>query len=264
MKHSRTDGQQTGWFMHKRGKQWVYGCSLLVAGMVALAGPQPVFAEEENVTEQSSVAVDKSQIVVQGGEKLTNVEPETSTIVAEEVAMEVENPVVETTTSGKEVAEFESPATLNPATDTAIVSEDKAEPADDLAVSVPTTTDLVESRAAENQAATTTGFQTNLEGLTYDSSVWEVRADGLYSNALGKGDNFLFSESTAGNFVFETDVTFLQDAGAASLLFRSNNDPNNLKSYVVNLDGHSHKVKFWRWAEANLIEEKEVAGRKRR
>lgn len=76
MKHSRTDGQQTGWFMHKRGKQWVYGCSLLVAGMVALAGPQPVFAEEANVTEQSSVAVDKSQIVVQGGEKLTNVEHE--------------------------------------------------------------------------------------------------------------------------------------------------------------------------------------------
>ncbi|CYT97513.1 DUF1080 domain-containing protein [Streptococcus suis] len=267
MNHSRTDGQQKGWFMHKRGKQWVYGCSLLVAGMVVLAGPQPVFAEETNVTNQSVASVDQSQLDVQDGDKVsstveaTNAEPETPAIVAEEVAMVVENPVVETTTSGDKMAELESPATLNPATDTAIVSEDKAEPADELAVTVPTTTDLVESRAAEEQAATTTGFQTNLEGLTYDSSVWEVRADGLYSNALGKGDNFLFSESTAGNFVFETDVTFLQDAGAASLLFRSNNDPNNLKSYVVNLDGHSHKVKFWRWAEANLIEEKEVAAR---
>ncbi|HEL1930181.1 TPA: GH32 C-terminal domain-containing protein [Streptococcus suis] len=267
MNHSRTDGQQTGWFMHKRGKQWVYGCSLLVAGMVVLAGPQPVFAEEANVTNQSVASADQSQLDVQDGDKVsstveaTNAEPETPAIVAEEVAMVVENPVVETTTSGDKMAELESPATLNPATDTAIVSEDKAEPADELAVTVPTTTDLVESRAAEEQAATTTGFQTNLEGLTYDSSVWEVRADGLYSNALGKGDNFLFSESTAGNFVFETDVTFLQDAGAASLLFRSNNDPNNLKSYVVNLDGHSHKVKFWRWAEANLIEEKEVAAR---
>nr|WP_105141634.1 GH32 C-terminal domain-containing protein [Streptococcus suis] len=267
MNHSRTDGQQKGWFMHKRGKQWVYGCSLLVAGMVVLAGPQPVFAEETNVTNQSVASVDQSQLDVQDGDKVsstveaTNAEPETPAIVAEEVAMVVENPVVEATTSGDKMAELESPATLNPATDTAIVSEDKAEPADELAVTVPTTTDLVESRAAEEQAATTTGFQTNLEGLTYDSSVWEVRADGLYSNALGKGDNFLFSESTAGNFVFETDVTFLQDAGAASLLFRSNNDPNNLKSYVVNLDGHSHKVKFWRWAEANLIEEKEVAAR---
>ncbi|HEL1623415.1 TPA: GH32 C-terminal domain-containing protein [Streptococcus suis] len=267
MNHSRTDGQQTGWFMHKRGKQWVYGCSLLVAGMAVLAGPQPVFAEEANVTNQSVASADQSQLDVQDGDKVsstveaTNAEPETPAIVAEEVAMVVENPVVETTTSGDKMAELESPATLNPATDTAIVSEDKAEPADELAVTVPTTTDLVESRAAEEQAATTTGFQTNLEGLTYDSSVWEVRADGLYSNALGKGDNFLFSESTAGNFVFETDVTFLQDAGAASLLFRSNNDPNNLKSYVVNLDGHSHKVKFWRWAEANLIEEKEVAAR---
>ncbi|HEL2059927.1 TPA: GH32 C-terminal domain-containing protein [Streptococcus suis] len=267
MNHSRTDGQQKGWFMHKRGKQWVYGCSLLVAGMVVLAGPQPVFAEEANVTNQSVASADQSQLDVQDGDKVsstveaTNAEPETPAIVAEEVAMVVENPVVETTTSGDKMAELESPATLNPATDTAIVSEDKAEPADELAVTVPTTTDLVESRAAEEQAATTTGFQTNLEGLTYDSSVWEVRADGLYSNALGKGDNFLFSESTAGNFVFETDVTFLQDAGAASLLFRSNNDPNNLKSYVVNLDGHSHKVKFWRWAEANLIEEKEVAAR---
>lgn len=267
MNHSRTDGQQKGWFMHKRGKQWVYGCSLLVAGMVVLAGPQPVFAEEANVTNQSVASADQSQLDVQDGDKVsstveaTNAEPETPAIVAEEVAMVVENPVVETTTSGDKMAELESPATLNPATNTAIVSEDKAEPADELAVTVPTTTDLVESRAAEEQAATTTGFQTNLEGLTYDSSVWEVRADGLYSNALGKGDNFLFSESTAGNFVFETDVTFLQDAGAASLLFRSNNDPNNLKSYVVNLDGHSHKVKFWRWAEANLIEEKEVAAR---
>ncbi|HEL1615073.1 TPA: GH32 C-terminal domain-containing protein [Streptococcus suis] len=267
MNHSRTDGQQKGWFMHKRGKQWVYGCSLLVAGMVVLAGPQPVFAEEANVTNQSVASVDQSQLDVQDGDKVsstveaTNAESETPAIVAEEVAMVVENPVVETTTSGDKMAELESPATLNPTTNTAIVSEDKAEPADELAVTVPTTTDLVESRAAEEQAATTTGFQTNLEGLTYDSSVWEVRADGLYSNALGKGDNFLFSESTAGNFVFETDVTFLQDAGAASLLFRSNNDPNNLKSYVVNLDGHSHKVKFWRWAEANLIEEKEVAAR---
>ncbi|HEL1982097.1 TPA: GH32 C-terminal domain-containing protein [Streptococcus suis] len=267
MNHSRTDGQQKGWFMHKRGKQWVYGCSLLVAGMVVLAGPQPVFAEEANVTNQSVASVDQSQLDVQDGDKVsstveaTNAESETPAIVAEEVAMVVENPVVETTTSGDKMAELESPATLNPTTNTAIVSEDKAEPADELAVTVPTTTDLVESRAAEEQAATTTGFQTNLEGLTYDSSVWEVRADGLYSNALGKGDNFLFSESTAGNFVFETDVTFLQDAGAASLLFRSNNNPNNLKSYVVNLDGHSHKVKFWRWAEANLIEEKEVAAR---
>ncbi|HEL1629547.1 TPA: GH32 C-terminal domain-containing protein [Streptococcus suis] len=267
MNHSRTDGQQKGWFMHKRGKQWVYGCSLLVAGMVVLAGPQPVFAEEANVTEQSAAAVDQSQIErqvsdkVTATEEVTTAEPETPAIVAEEAATVGEDSVVERTTSGDKMAEFESPVTLNPATDTAIVSEDKAEPADELAVTVPTTTDLVESRAAEEQAATTTGFQTNLEGLTYDSSVWEVRADGLYSNALGKGDNFLFSESTAGNFVFETDVTFLQDAGAASLLFRSNNDPNNLKSYVVNLDGHSHKVKFWRWAEANLIEEKEVAAR---
>ncbi|WP_153052885.1 KxYKxGKxW signal peptide domain-containing protein, partial [Streptococcus suis] len=83
MNHSRTDGQQKGWFMHKRGKQWVYGCSLLVAGMVVLAGPQPVFAEETNVTNQSVASVDQSQLDVQDGDKVsstveaTNAEPET-------------------------------------------------------------------------------------------------------------------------------------------------------------------------------------------
>lgn len=72
-------------------------------------------------------------------------------------------------------------------------------------------------------------------------------------------DNFLYSDSTGKNFVYQTDVTFLQNSGAASLVFRSNNDATNFKGYVVNLDGNSHKVKFMRWGEANLIDEKEIA-----
>lgn len=34
------------WFMHKRGKQWIYGCGVLVCGMVLGTVATPVMADE--------------------------------------------------------------------------------------------------------------------------------------------------------------------------------------------------------------------------
>ena len=83
----------------------------------------------------------------------------------------------------------------------------------------------------------------------------------MYSNAVDKGDCFAFSKTTAKNFVYSTDVTFKKNQGAAALIFRSNNNLDNKECYAVNIDGYSHKCKFWLWQENSdyqLIDEKEV------
>ena len=92
-------------------------------------------------------------------------------------------------------------------------------------------------------------YKTNLTGLTSTSGVWEVTDDGLHSNASGLGDSFLYSESFAGDFVFSTDVKFLSDGGAASLLFRSGSSRSNRNSYAVNFDIGNKAGKFWRWVD---------------
>ena len=93
------------------------------------------------------------------------------------------------------------------------------------------------------------------------NGVWEVREQGLYSDARGKGDSFLYSQSQGKDFVYSTDVTFLSKEGAAALIFRSNNNPNNKSSYAVNIDGGSNNVKFWRWQggrDYQFINEKHI------
>ena len=84
---------------------------------------------------------------------------------------------------------------------------------------------------------------------THGSGVWEARDNGLYSNAVDKGDAFLYSKTTGDNFVYSTDVTFLRNQGAASLLFR-NADPNgHSECYVANIDAGSKRCKLWRWED---------------
>ena len=73
------------------------------------------------------------------------------------------------------------------------------------------------------------------------------------SNAVDKGDCFAFSKTTAKNFVYSTDVTFKRNQGAATLIFRSNNNLDNKECYAVNIDGGSHKCKLWRWQEIAII-----------
>lgn len=92
-------------------------------------------------------------------------------------------------------------------------------------------------------------YKTNLTGLVSTSGVWEVTDEGLHSNAVGLGDSFLYSESFAGDFVFSTNVKFLSDGGAASLLFRSGSSNSNRNSYAVNFDIGNKAGKFWRWVD---------------
>ncbi|MBR0280862.1 MAG: GH32 C-terminal domain-containing protein, partial [Oscillibacter sp.] len=103
----------------------------------------------------------------------------------------------------------------------------------------------------------TDGFQYNnniaaadLSDLsTEGSGVWEARADGLYSNAIDKGDAFLYSAKTDANFVYSTDVKFLQERGAAALLFRNANANGHDECYAANIDAASKRCKLWRWAD---------------
>ena len=69
-----------------------------------------------------------------------------------------------------------------------------------------------------------------------DNAVWEVKDDGLYSNAAGKGNSFLYSQAKGSNFVYATDVHFAKEEGAAALIFRSTNDSGIKNCYAANLD----------------------------
>lgn len=108
----------------------------------------------------------------------------------------------------------------------------------------------------------TESYKTDLSGLkSAENGTWEVKEEGLYSNALGKGDCFLYSDTQGSNFVYSTDVTFKQNTGAAALTFRSKNMTGTKDGYVVNLDAGSKMCKFWRWKDGvadQLINEKEV------
>lgn len=257
------------WYMHKSGKKWVYGCSLLVCGL--LLGGVTGLAKADEVTvpntqtevvassPEESEADNSSQPLeampentVNQGAKDTNLAPEENTVEAADSLAQQES-------SDNAVAE----ATDTPSAETtAPASSDQTQ---QVATSDLVTANQANSKAAKKLVATNltqapqSAYHTNLQGLSYDATVWQEGENGLYSNAVGKGDNFLYSDSTGKNFVYQTDVTFLQNSGAASLVFRSNNDAANFKGYVVNLDGNSHKVKFMRWGEANLIDEKEIA-----
>ncbi|MCR0349648.1 DUF1080 domain-containing protein [Erysipelotrichaceae bacterium AF15-26LB] len=98
-----------------------------------------------------------------------------------------------------------------------------------------------------NEVALDDRYHTNLNDLSYTSGTWEIREDGLYSNAAGKGDSFLYTKSEGANFVYRTDVKFHKPEGAAALVFRSTEDKENKNSYAVNIDGGSGSYKFWRW-----------------
>lgn len=274
------------WFMHKRGKQWIYGCGVLVCGMVLGTVATPVMADEavSSPTELVTVADvnadnntntdQKTEVDQETQQPANQVEtPENQTPIEQGMVGEQnqkvteENQVTENqdVTQQNQVTENQEPATKTQddaqKTETTD-AEEKVEVTDSLKQKADQPNESTEkARKALSTNLTTkkeSSYNTNLQGLSYDANVWEVREDGLYSNAIGEGDSFLLSTSAGKNFVFQTDVTFLQNTGAASLVFRSTGDAQNLKGYVVNLDGNSHKIKFMRWGEANLIDEKEI------
>lgn len=108
-------------------------------------------------------------------------------------------------------------------------------------------------------------YKTNLMGLTSRGGEWKETEEGMYSNAIDRGDCFLFSESKGTDFVYSTDVTFKQKQGAASLIFRNASTGNNDTCYAVNVDAGTNTCKFWRWQneqkyqkDAQLIDAVEI------
>ncbi|SEA83284.1 fructan beta-fructosidase [Pseudobutyrivibrio sp. ACV-2] len=105
-------------------------------------------------------------------------------------------------------------------------------------------------------------YKNNIGELTYaGEGTWEATEDGMLSDAIDKGDCFAFSKTKGRNFVYSTEVKFLENRGAAALLFRSNGTADDKESYVVNIDASNHKCKFFRWQRNDalqLIDEKSV------
>lgn len=120
---------------------------------------------------------------------------------------------------------------------------------------------MVESGTIEIEAGE--NYKTNLQTMTArEDSEWRVTEEGLYSNAVDKGDSFLYSQSVGENFVYSTEVTFKNKTkGAATLVFRSNNNNEQKESYAANLDIGSKKCKLWRWQKGSdyqLVDEEAI------
>lgn len=104
-------------------------------------------------------------------------------------------------------------------------------------------------------------WDTNLEESTIKGGTWTTTDEGLVSDATNKGDTFLISGVNGKNFIYETDMTYASNSGAAGLLFRFSETEDGKEGYAVNVDAGSHKAKFWRWQAdqaLQLIDEKEV------
>nr|AWI66969.1 Glycosyl hydrolase family 32 [Anaeromyces contortus] len=112
-------------------------------------------------------------------------------------------------------------------------------------------------------------FHNNIGDLTYvgDGS-WKVTKDGLYSDAVGKGDSFVFTKKNGSNFVYSSDLVFKSKKGSASLIIRSNkNSSDNKEGYVATIDITKKTCKFFKWQKnevLDLIDEKEIKMNKKR
>lgn len=88
--------------------------------------------------------------------------------------------------------------------------------------------------ASLSALASGAGFETNLENLAGQQGSWTEGDDGL--RGQGDGDCFAMSDTSGSDFIYEADVKIAGDSGAASLVFRSGDDPKNDGSYVANID----------------------------
>ena len=76
-------------------------------------------------------------------------------------------------------------------------------------------------------------FVTNLNQLNPLQDSWIYAENGYYSTS--GGDTFALSQTVATDFIYEADVKFCDTKGAASLVFRSTDNPYE-GSYVANVD----------------------------
>jgi len=247
------------WFMRKSGKRWVFGCALLAFGAFLLDGGGVVYADEGKANPAPTQVLQADSSAVLEAESGQTAAPtrntdKTENLVAGETAATAateaddQDAAVE---SANQKADKENQATAN-------AKETKQEEDEQPAAKEVASEKLPALESVDKQP----GFNTNLAEAKGDKNgVWEVREQGLYSDARGKGDSFLYSQSQGKDFVYSTDVTFLSKEGAAALIFRSNNNPDDKSSYAVNIDGGSNNVKFWRWQggrDYQFINEKHI------
>ncbi|MGT2929806.1 GH32 C-terminal domain-containing protein [Streptococcus dentasini] len=236
------------WYMHKRGKQWVYGCALVtIIGGLALC--TPVLADQA-VSGDSAVNLVSNESIKDG----TSLEQPTT---EETVTPADSQTVVEAPQAASSFAHSEASVNSQQEGDKATAEDTKG----DSKSQVTNPAEAAVEKPASTPAIQDTGYHTNLTNFTAANGTWEERDEGLYSNALDQGDSWYLSDVKASDFVYSTDVRFLKDQGAATLIFRSV-DPNNVQnSYALNIDGGNKKSKFWRWdkgQDQQLIDERSV------
>ncbi|KAA4890016.1 DUF1080 domain-containing protein, partial [Bacteroides fragilis] len=198
----------------------------------------------------------------------------THVVQAEEFAAATTSEVVTDTSipSNQQVTEAET-VSVPPTTAIATESAYEEEPVSTASTStVMTTSSLVSDTTNRTIAANATttsstssdsaNFETNLEfSDVTEKEGWQEVNDGLYSNAIDKGDHFLYSQTTGEDFVYSADITFLKDQGAGALIFRGDQNTDVKNAYAVNLDASNHKAKMWRWddnQDYQLIDEKDI------
>lgn len=102
------------------------------------------------------------------------------------------------------------------------------------------------------------GFSTNITNITGLKGIWTKTNEGLFSK--GRGDNFAISDTTGSDFIYQTDVT-LSSVGAASLVFRSNDNGSNC--YVANVDSGAGMGKLFKFENgaATVFKEFSIASK---
>ncbi|WP_057491387.1 GH32 C-terminal domain-containing protein [Streptococcus orisasini] len=244
------------WFMRKSGKSWLFGCSVLF--VLGMATTLPAAAEENGPVTAADVAVteegNKNEV-----QALPQEAPVTEAIQASDAALN-QAAVTEATTIQVSVPENTEPTAPVTSADSPNQAAEKEtphlSPANPEVKEEPVAQQEIAAKKEENNSVT------NLKDVTHDNNgSWEINESGIHSNAVGKGDSFLYSQSSGKNFIYAADVIFKQNSGAAALIFRGNNDSNHKNMYAVNVDVGGHKAKLWRWVDnkdIQLIDERDV------
>ena len=182
------------WFMRKSGKTWVYGCALVSFAGLALAGP--VYADQ---VEQATVSPIPQEVVAQTDHQV-EVAPSTTkevpqvvepspSLVSESAKTAQENPTHSNLDQPKEeqVQASEAEKVTNQTQEADLIQTSQETPVKTNSTSpVHVTEDKTD--LPNNEAVT------NLEGMTADQNGhWEMKADGIHSEAKDKGDSFLYS-----------------------------------------------------------------------
>ena len=268
----------------KKSYHYLFISGLVLGGV--MSNTHVVQAEEFAAATTSEVVTDTSIPSNQQVTEAEEVSVPPTTAIATESAYEEEPVSTESTSTVMTTSSLISDATnrtiaaneaeevsIPPTTAIATESAYEEEPVSTESTStVMTTSSLISDATNRTIAANATNtsstssdsanFETNLEfSDVTEKEGWQVVNDGLYSNAIDKGDHFLYSQTTGEDFVYSADITFLKDQGAGALIFRGDQNTDVKNAYAVNLDASNHKAKMWRWddnQDYQLIDEKDI------